>query len=245
MQFYGETDEEYEFRTIMLLQEKENQIDDIVLQNYGLNTYEIRQLNLTIFKGVNIENKHDISIQPSTLEPICKNIILDPRLPEEEYLEKAKSLRDQYEKEKNNYFPLIDKLDKNYLQEATKTIKKFPKNFQKKQDNLIKALFLFDYVETRKKLIDQLNISTCEKYENNKKELNNYDLSPMDKKIELQNLDKQLKEELLKYPKMDSKSEDSIFLEVASILGEKSGQCKKLYNHIHKFIKKKLPISNI
>ena len=155
----GETDEEYELRTMILLQEKENQMNDILLQNYGLNIYEIRQLDLTIYKSVNIEDEQDISIQLSTFEPIYKNIVLDPRLPEEEYLEKAKSLRDQYEKEKNNYFPIRKKLNKKYLQEATMVINKFPKSFQKKQDNLIKALFLFDYIETRKKLIDQLNIS--------------------------------------------------------------------------------------
>jgi len=110
----GETDEEYELRTMILLQEKENQIDNILLQNYGLNAYEIRQLDLTIYKSVDIEDEQDISIELSTFEPIHKNIILDPRLPEEEYLEKAKYLKDQYEKEKNNYFPLKERLNDKY-----------------------------------------------------------------------------------------------------------------------------------
>jgi len=146
---------------------------------------------------------------------------------------------------KSNYFPLREKINKKYLQEATIIINKFPKSFQKKQDDLIKALFLFDYIETRKKLIDQLNIPIHKEYKNMKKELNKYNLSPIEKKLELQNIDEQLYEALLKYPKMDPKYEDSIFYEVASILGEKAGQCKKLYNHIHKFIKKKLPIPNL
>jgi len=90
----GETEEEYELRTMILLQEKENQIDNILLQNYGLNAYEIRQLDLTIYKSVDIENEQDMSIELSTSEPIHKNIILDPRLSEDEILEKAK-----YEKE--------------------------------------------------------------------------------------------------------------------------------------------------
>ena len=236
----GETDEEYELRTMILLQEKEKQIDDILLQNYGLNSYEIQQLDLTIFKSVNIEDEQDISIQLSTFEPIYKNIVLDPRLPEEEYLEKAKSLRDQYKKEKNNYFPLREKLNKKYLQEAIIIINKFPKSFPKKQDSLIKALFLFDYIETRKKLNDQLNIPIHKEYENMKKELTKYDLSPKEKKLELQDIDERLYAALLEYPKMDPKYEDSIFHEVALLLNEKAGQCKKLYNHIHKFIKKKL-----
>jgi len=240
-----ETDEEYELRAMMLLQEKESQIDEILLQYYGLNTYELQQLDLTLYKSAAIEDEQDISIELSTFEPMHKNIILDPRLPEEEYLKKAKYLKDQYEKEKNNYFPLREKLNKKYLQEATVIINKFPKYFQKKQDNLIKALFLFDYIETRKKLIDQLNIPIYKEYKNMKKELNRYDLSPIEKKLELQNINEQLDETLLKYPKMDPKYEDSIFHEVASLLGEKAGQCKKIYNHIHKFIKNKLPIPNL
>jgi len=241
----GETDEEYELRIMKLLQEKENQIDNILLQNYGLDAYEIRQLDLTIYKSVDIRDEQDMSIELSTFDPIHKNIILDPRLPEEEYLEKAKYLKDQYEKEKNNYFPLKERLNDKYLKEVTMIINKFPKSFQKKQDDLIKALFIFDYIEARKKIIEQLNMSEYKKYENMKKELKKYDILPIDYKIELQNMNEELNEALLKPPKMDPKYKDSIFHEVASILDEKAGQCKKLYNHIHKFIKKKLPIPNL
>lgn len=181
----GETDEEYDFRTMLLLQEQERKIDDILLQNYGLSLFEIQNLDLTIFKNTGIEDEENIVIELSTLKPPHRDIVLDPSLPEEEFLKKAKYLKNKYEEEKNNYFPLKERLNNEYLMEAMIVINKFPKNFYKLKDQLIKSLFIFDYIQALEKTIDYLNIITNEKYKDEKKELDKYDISLDQKKIDI------------------------------------------------------------
>jgi phage-related minor tail protein len=48
------------------------------------------------------------------------------------------------------------------------------------------------------------------------------------------------KEQYHKYPKMNTKYEDNIFNEISELLKETIGQIKKIHNHIHKFLEKKI-----
>jgi hypothetical protein len=260
----SETDEEYEYRVMKLLHEKEEKVDKILLQLYGLNTYELSKLDLTIYKYGDQDNLENLSIQVNTTEPY-KDKVIDLSLPKDKLIEQTVDLQNNYEKSKKEFFPLKQKINKNFLKESEKIINKFPKSFKKKKDHLIKSLFIFDYIEATKKNVDDLNIPIYKNYENSKIELRNeYKIKLNKKNSEIQDqkdypkivkeIEKEIREienmgkkELLKieqeqnenlcsYPKMDTKYKNCIYYELAPLLDEKPGQCKKLYNHIHKFI---------
>lgn len=178
--FDGETEYEYEIRTYLLLEEKQKQIDEILVQNYGLNFYELNELNLTIFKMDDDVFQDDMSIEINCSEPSYKSII-DLRLPEKEYLASVKKLKNEYEKNKNNFFPLENKINKQFVKEANNIINKFPISFKKKQDQLIKSLFIFDCIQTYNKSMDELNIPIKNEYETKKIEINNEYLKKQEK----------------------------------------------------------------
>jgi hypothetical protein len=259
-----ETDEEHEYREMKLLNEKEEKVDKILLQLYGLNTYELSQLDLTIYKYGDQHNIENLSIQVNTTEP-HKDEIIDLSLPKDKLIEQTVDLQNNYEKSKKNFFPLNQKINKNFLKEAEKIINKFPKSFKKKKDYLIKSLFIFDYIEATKKYANYLNYPIYKNYENSKIKLYNKYKPKLNKKNneiqdkkdypkivkeiekEIREIKKMAKKELLEikqernenlcsYPKMDTKYKNCIYYDLAPLLNEKPGQCKKLYNHIHKFI---------
>jgi hypothetical protein len=170
--FNNESEFEYETRTMLLLEEKRKKMDEILIQYYGLNSYEIMKLDLTIHKNIDYSPKEDVSIQLNCSEP-SYNSNIDLRLPDKDYLDLAKKLKNEYEKNKNNFFPLEKRINKEFVKEANNIINKFPKSFEKKKDDLIKALFIFDYIQAYNKSIDELNIPTKEEYETKKIEINN------------------------------------------------------------------------
>lgn len=282
-----ESEEEFDLRMTMLEQEIEERQNKILLQAYGLTSYEIMQLDLTLYKEANFESDHISSIQLSTVKPPHKKVYIDPELSEEDFFAKAKELRDYYHKSQNDFFPLKEKINKEYHKQTTNVINKFPESFKKKQDDLIKALFIFDYIFAGKKIIDKLNApitkeykslkiqiiknynkelnkikKEIQKFESYKKEIVNSkekdkkqkryneaidtlekDITKLkkDTKKKLCEIKVQLKQEISNYPKMDpSKYKESVFHEIASIIDEKPGQCKKLYNHLYKFIENKI-----
>ena len=100
-------------------------------------------------------------------------------------------------------------------------------------------------LKLEKKIIDQLNMTTYKEHKDMEKELYRYDMPASEKKIELKIINEKLEETLLDYPKMNTEDDDSVYHELYSLLGEQAGQCKKLYSHVQKFIKNKLPISNL
>lgn len=287
----GETDYDFDYRTMMLLEEKREIIDKILLNSYGLDFYQITRIDLIMSKDRNLEESKNISFKLKSIEPAHKNIVLSINLPREELLNKVNELKDEYEKNKNSFIPLKEKLNKNFVEEADNIINKFPMSFKKKQDQLIKALFIFDYIESHNKAIDELNIPIKEKYEATKIEISNKYLKKQEQfkkeveifkgykkeadnleeriKIEKQssyqktinmleknikNLERNERKELLEakkemeenlsyHTKMDPlKYKDSIFNEIALLIGEKSKQCTKVHNFIHKFLKKQIII---
>lgn len=103
-----------------------------------------------------------------------------------------------------------------------------------------------------KKLIDEKNIEkqnvkdNPDSVESTEQEINKL---LREQKLELKKLEKGLKidedkeeeeEEYHKYPKMNTKYEDNIFNEISEPLKETIGQIKKIHNHIHKFLEKKI-----
>lgn len=168
----NESEFEYDIRIMLLMEEKQKKIDEMLLQHYGLNSYEIMKLDLTIHKNIDYSPEEDVSIQLNFSEP-SYNSTIDLRLPDKDYLDLAKKLKNEYKKNKNNFFPLEKRINKKFVKEANNIINKFPKSFEKKKDDLIKALFIFDYVQAHNKSIDELNIPTKEEYETKKIEINN------------------------------------------------------------------------
>lgn len=168
----NESEFEYDIRIMLLMEEKQKKIDEMLLQHYGLNSYEIMKLDLTIHKNIDYSPKEDVSIQLNFSEP-SYNSTIDLRLPDKDYLDLAKKLKNEYKKNKNNFFPLEKRINKKFVKEANNIINKFPKSFEKKKDDLIKALFIFDYVQAHNKSIDELNIPTKEEYETKKIKINN------------------------------------------------------------------------
>lgn len=268
----GETDYDFDYRTMMLLEKKQEIIDEILLNSYGLDFYQIIKIDLIMSKDRNLEESKNISFKLKSIEPAHKDIVLSINLPREELLNKVNELKDEYEKNKNSFIPLKEKLNKNFVEEADNIINKFPMSFKKKQDQLIKALFIFDYIESHNKAIDELNIPIKEKYEATKIEISNKYLKTQEqlkKEVEkfkgyqktinmleknIKNLERNERKELLEakkemeenlsyHTKMDPlKYKDSIFNEIALLIGEKSKQCTKVHNFIHKFLKKQIII---
>lgn len=170
----NESEFEYDIRTIWLAEEKQKKMDEILLQHYGLNSYEIMKLDLSIYKNIDYSPEEDVSIQLNCLETFFdENKEIYSKLIKEDEKESINlliKLRDNY---KNNIFPLTERINKKFVKESNEIINKFPKSFEKKKDDLIKALFIFDYVQAHNKSIDELNIPTKEEYETKKIEINN------------------------------------------------------------------------
>lgn len=64
----NESEFEYDIRTIWLAEEKQKKMDEILLQHYGLNSYEIMKLDLSIYKNIDYSPEEDVSIQLNCLE---------------------------------------------------------------------------------------------------------------------------------------------------------------------------------
>ena len=128
--------------------------------------------------------------------------------------------KDNFDRDANLCLNLKERVSEEYLVKANEVLEKFPKSFEKKKDDLIKALFIFDYIQAKKLDIDRLNKEAQEENEmtQNKKE-------------------KDL--ELINYPKMNPSYSESIFYEIGKRIQEKAGQDKKIHNHIHKFLEQK------
>jgi hypothetical protein len=265
--FENESEEEFDLRMMMLEQETEVKQNKVSLQAYGLTIDEIRQLDLGLIKNDNFNNKNISSTQLKTLS-LSKYITLTPTLTKDELI----SEYDKYQDELKTIFLLREKINKSYINNANEVINKFPQSFKKRQKDLIKAFFIFDYIQANQRDINKANnkfkIKFCNKKRNilqefrklltNKKtEKNEFEEYPkvlkgLDTEIyklkiqtrkKLKENESIFKEKYINYPKMNpSKYKDSIFHELSAILDEKPGQCKKIYSHIDQFIKNSMPL---
>lgn len=239
----NESEEEFDVRITQLLEEKRIENDEILIKHYGFNYDEISNLNLTIFKDdINNDdyNEFFLSKVPIIEKPTDESI-LNLSLTEKELIKNVKKLKNIYDNQMRIHSN-FQKINKKFKENADDIINKFPKSFEKKKDQLIKALFIFDYIQAYNKSIDELNISVKKEYEAKKLKIKKEYINEQEKaKKELREIEKELKEDLVNHTKMDpSKYDDSVFNEIASIINEKPKQCTKIHNFIHKFLQKQI-----
>ena len=261
-----ETEEEFEVRVEIDFQNQEKEIDNILTQYYGLSYQVINTLAQT-FKYL-FPSNDNISVQIKYPEPFIQNININETLTEKELVNKFKKIQKNYKDERTSSLNLEEMLKKDYLNLAYEILDKFPRSFKKKQDSIVKALFIFDFIQAKKIHVDNLNQIIKDEYQvqrvkiNQKYKLliekktiesngyNNMDsvesitqeikILKRKEKQELKKYKDYYEKEYYKYPKMNTKYDDSIFYEISRLLNENVGQIKKLHSHINMFLKKKI-----
>lgn len=171
----NESEEKFDVRITELLEKKSIENDEILIKHYGFNYDEISNLNLTIFKDTTDSDKECNEFFLSKIPTIKKpenKLLLDLNLPENEFLKNAKELKNIYENQIRIHSN-FQEMNKKFKENADIVLNKFPKSFEKKKVQLIKALFIFDYIQAYNKSIDELNISVKKEYEAKKIEINN------------------------------------------------------------------------
>ena len=201
-------EEDLDLRLDDIIVNHEEEENKILFKYFGLTSGEVKNLRQVYshsFRSV-LENKN-ITLQIQL--PPSKEACIDLTLSKEKLIEKIISLKENFDNEINASIDFKEKLNTDYLNHVYEIIGKFPKKFEIKQDHLIKALYIFDYIQAKKIYIDKSN--------NMPHGAN--------------------KDDQLSYPKMNPKNKNSIFNEIAQKINIKVGQAKKLYYHIDKFLK--------
>lgn len=168
------TEEELELEEYLKFQKIKNEINRKLINIFGLSYDEINELILTYNKYYfeSLE-ENNIVTELKFTPPFFKNIEINLMHSKEKLIEEIVKLKDEFDREFESCLNLKEIVSKEYLIKANEVLEKFPKSFKKKKDDLIKALFIFDYIQAYNKNIDELNIPTKKKYENKKKEINN------------------------------------------------------------------------
>lgn len=133
---------------------------------YGINLDTFHSLepmmNLLFSKELSTNGIYSLL---KTLPSPLITIKLDLEQPLEELIKKITTLKENYENELNASLNLKEVLNENYQKSINEILNNFSKIFKKKQDDLIKALYILDYVNARDAQIDIYN----RKYEGNDK----------------------------------------------------------------------------
>ncbi|MCG3669252.1 hypothetical protein ACN9K5_04315 [Aliarcobacter butzleri] len=212
------TEEELDFIELIELPKNEREMD-IKLENiFGLTYQDVNNLKFMYEKEYHEDLEENIVMELKYKPPHLKTIEINLMDSKEKLIEHIVMLKDNFDRDANLCLNLKERVSEEYLVKANEVLEKFPKSFEKKKDDLIKALFIFDYIQAKKLDIDRLNKEAQEENEmkHNKKDL-----------------------ELINYPKMNPAHSESIFYEIGKLIQEKAGQAKKIHNHIHKFLEQK------
>lgn len=162
------TEEELDFIELIELPKNEREMD-IKLENiFGLTYQDVNNLKFMYEKEYHedLEEKN-IVMELKYKPPHLKTIEINLMDSKEKLIEHIVMLKDNFDRESESYLNLKERVNKEYLVKANEVLEKFPKSFEKKKDDLIKALFIFDYIQARKLDIDCLNSEVLE--ENKKK----------------------------------------------------------------------------
>ncbi len=214
------TEEELDFIELIELPKNEREMD-IKLENiFGLTYQDVNNLKFMYEKEYHEDLEENIVMELKYKPPHLKTIEINLMDSKEKLIEHIVMLKDNFDRDANLSLNLKERVSEEYLVKANEVLEKFPKSFEKKKDDLIKALFIFDYIQAKKLDIDRLNKEAQEENEmiENKKEKDF---------------------ELINYPKMNPSHSESIFYEIGKRIQEKAGQAKKIHNHIHKFLEQK------
>lgn len=261
-----ESEEAFEIRVQVDFLNQEKDLDAILIKNYGLNYYEITTLETPSYLYQENSSQTNISVLIKEQESPIKNIQLNLELSEEELCTFVKKMKEQYTNKKSETLDIRNRLNADFVHQASNIINKFPKkSFKKQQDSIIKALFVFDFIQAKKLEIDYLNhqietdyaikkqeIDTeytqiLEQKHNEKNRTQNHkdrgtclenEIRALSKKKEreIKNLEKELTKDKAAYPKINTKYETSIFHTLKHLLDEAPNQLKKIYAHIQKFL---------
>lgn len=280
------TEEELYYIEHMKFQKIESEINRKLINIFGLSYDEINKLKLVYSYEYNKSLDEDNIITELKYSPSSiVNIEINLTYSLEKLIEQITKLKNDFDRAVESCLNLKERVSKEYLIKANEVLEKFPKSFEKKKDDLIKALFIFDYIRAYNKNTDELNIPTIEEYETKKIEINNKYLKKQEeakkeiekfevykkeavnfeekiriekqntyqkvidilekdiigfernKKKELREIEKKLKNKLGHHTKMDPlKYKNSLFNEIASIINERPKQCTKIHSFIHKFL---------
>lgn len=166
------TEEELELKEHLEFQKIENEINTKLINIFGLSYDEINKLKL-IYNKDYVESlaENNIVMELKSTPPPFKNIEINLMHSTEKLIQQIGMLKDNFDRETKSCLNLKERVSKEYLVKATEVLEKFPKSFEKKKDDLIKALFIFDYIQAKKLYIDHLNNEVIEENEIKIKEI--------------------------------------------------------------------------
>ncbi len=267
----SESEEEFDMRVELDFQNQIKKCNDTLIKYYGIGYDDITTLGMTLQRlDFDTLYKKDESILIEYRELSSKNIQVDVNMTETEVLNQFRNIQEEYKKELILGCNLKEMVNQDYLNRVCQVLEKFPKSFKKKQDAIIKALFIFDFIQAKKLYVDMNNQAIKDACKAEEIRINQlYDSKIKQKYIELKKcqnnsqrlksieheikiLQKEQRQELkefkddsfhkpYKYPKMNTQYADSIFYVISKQLDEKVGQVKKLHSHIYKFLETKIP----
>ena len=218
------TEEELYYIEHMKFQKIENEIDTKLINIFGLSYKEINKLKI-MYSNYYLKSleEDNIVMELKSTPPFLKNIEINLTHSIEKLIEQITKLKNDFDREIESCLNLKERVNKEYLIKANEVLEKFPKSFEKKKDDLIKALFIFDYIQAYNKDIDELNIPTIKEYETKKNKIND----------EYFKKQKDLRDEIEKfeaYKKEATNSEEKIKT-------EKQNSYQKAINELEKSIK--------
>jgi len=267
----SESEEEFDMRVELDFQNQIKKCNDTLFKHYGIGYDDVTTLGMTLQRlDFDTLYKKDESILIQYRELSSKNIQVNVNTTETEVLNQFRNIQEEYKKELILGCNLGEMVNQDYLNRVNQVLEKFPESFKKKQDAIIKALFIFDFIQAKKLYVDMNNQAIkddCKaeeirinqlyepkiqkKYIELKKCQNNSQRLKL-KEHEIKILQKEQTQALkefkddpfhkpYKYSKMNTQYADSIFYVISKLLDEKAGQVKKLHSHIYKFLETKIP----
>ncbi|MDY0193987.1 MAG: hypothetical protein RBR93_10750 [Aliarcobacter butzleri] len=162
------TEEELDLKEHIEFQKIENEINTKLINLFGLKYEDVNELNF-IYNKYNFEylENANVVMELKSIPSFLGNIEINLKDSKEELIEHIVELKDNFDRESESCLNLKERVNKEYLVKTNEVLEKFPKSFEKKKDDLIKALFIFDYIQARKLDINRLNYEVLE--ENKKK----------------------------------------------------------------------------
>lgn len=229
---------EEEIQHFMEFQKIEDELNINLINIFGLSYKEITRLKVIYSKCFfDCLEEDNINIQLNSVPSFLKNIEINLTHSKKKLIEQIEMIKDDFDREIEFCLNLKQRVSKKYLDKFNEVLEKFPKSFEKKKDDLIKSLFIFDYIQATKLEIDRLNNEILEVNKIDIKEIEEvykHDLNKKKQKL-FENKEK-IKTNIVRYPKMNLDKKESVFFKIGTLISEQPGQAKKLHNHIHKFL---------
>ncbi|MFY9073711.1 hypothetical protein OZZ08_02035 [Malaciobacter mytili] len=162
----SESDEDFEKRMDLEEINLDNELDEKLVKNFGLHTYEMASLFLMHpYNGYyDDSSSENITCRYYIKQPSNLNIDLDLNTPLEDLISTITKHKTKFDKNNSEAINLLNKINESYANKVKNAFSDFKGTFTEKKKVMIDALFTFDYVEARNEEIIRLNSSIEDEY---------------------------------------------------------------------------------